>query len=320
MNMLVTKKIENWLFLRRLNSKRFFLYHQTFVDKLREKYFSAIFTKYNLKNVNKRMRLELLYPFTMLQTGVPSTLINNSYFQRTHNQYVTIKNLFQHKSFLHIHKTRSSEKPNLLKNIHQYQQLGASGYNMEKTTGALTGGIFEDKLIIEKQKDRNKLPRVEKSSKEYDLLGSIMLKKELILAQSKINILRTGNFLGNQLFYDRYKGVKTLDFANKSTKKAQLTKDFTAFRLTQTKKTVELEYSYNKPAAVTGKELISADSLVSRKKVSNTFAENKEQPLQNGGGTVQKQNTMDINSMADQVYRLIEKKIQIENERCGRWC
>jgi hypothetical protein len=80
----------------------------------------------------------------------------------------------------------------------------------------------------------------------------------------------------------------------------------------------ELEYSYLNPKIVSSGSISAQTGETEKEKTQAVTYYRKESPPKIPG-LYQGESAMDINILADQVYQVIEKKMQIERERSGRW-
>lgn len=292
--MLVMKNVNNWLILKNKYSEHIFSYHKVFVDRLTGKYFSFRFITFKIRNLNEVM-LEFLYPLIFI-SKLRDKLIKKN--------YITNKYFFNIKLY-----------PLQDKSINTM-------YNLCKTDEKKTMNVVEDELLQANLKDR-KLYITTLGLKQKNFITN-MLK----LQDQEKNGLSPGDFSEKQLFYNKSKRIMISDFDGKSTKRDELSKNFSLFhaanmgheRRNLTLETPELEYSYLMPKMFVDKDLMPVGSEVGGNKTLKSIVDNIAKPLQKTPGSFHEQNAMNVSRMADQVYHLIEKKIQVEKERSGRWC
>jgi len=295
MNMLVTKNVNNWLILKNEYSEHLFSYHKVFVDRITGKYFLFRFIMFKIRNLNE-VELEFLYPFLIFSSELCEKLIKKN--------YITNKYFF-----------------NIYLYLFQDNNINTM-YNLCKTDKKKTMTVVENELLHESLKER-KLDITISGLKHQNFITN-MLK----LQDQEKNGLKRGDFSEKQLFYNKSKRIMNSDFTGKSHKKDELSKDLSLFhtanighkRRNLTLKTPELKYSYLMPKMSVGKDLMPLGSEVAGNKTVKSIADNMETSIQKNPGSFHEQNAMDVSRMSDQVYRLIEKKIQIEKERSGRWC
>jgi hypothetical protein len=209
----------------------------------------------------------------------------------------------------------------------KYQNFLANIWELQEQNMSLLeqGDFSEKKLFHHKLNEK----------RTSDLVGIILrdnkLSKDVSLSHSA-NIIEKRTILSfkmpqKKLFHHKLNEKRTSDLVGIILRGNKLSKDVSLSHSANIKnkrtilsfKMPQLEYSYFTPKMSAGTESIPKVSELKANKNPISIDYERMEPLQKTADPFHNTISIDINQMADKVYHLIEKKIQIEKERSGKW-